>query len=74
MGGLWAKVKGVFGRIGTGIKKGYNWIKDHFSTIKDVADKAKEFVPDKYRPAVDTALDKGFGTADKVFTTFGNIR
>ena len=38
MGGLWAKVKGVFGRIGTGIKKGYNWIKDHFSTIKDVAD------------------------------------
>lgn len=68
--GLWSKVKGVFGRIGTGISKGYNWVKDHFGQIKDVVDKAKQFVPEQYRPAVDTALDKGFGTANKVFTTF----
>ena len=69
--GLWSKVKGVFGRIGNGAKTAYNWIKDHMSTIKDVADKAKQFIPEKYKPAVDTALDKGFGTADKVFRTFG---
>lgn len=68
--GLWAKVKGVFGRIGGGIKKGYNWIKNHFSDIKDVAEKAKTFVPEQYRPTVDTALDKGFGTAGKIFNTF----
>ena len=69
--GLWSKVKGVFGRIGTGISKGYNWIKDHLSTIKDVADKAREFVPEQYQPAVNTALDKGFNTADKIIRTFG---
>lgn len=69
--GLWSKVKGVFGRIGSGISKGYNWVKDHFGQIKDIADKAKQFVPEQYRPAVDTALDKGFDTANKVFTTFG---
>ena len=71
MGGLWAKVKGVFGRIGTGIKKGYNWIKDHISTIKDVADKAREFVPDQYKDKYDEYSGKGFGTADKIIRTFG---
>lgn len=69
--GLWSKVKGVFGRIGGGIRKGYNWIKDNMSSIRDVADKAKQFVPEQYRSAADTAIDKGFGTADKVFRTFG---
>lgn len=69
--GLWAKVKGVFGRVGSGVKTAYNWIKDHLSDIKDVADKAKQFVPEKYKPTVNTVLDKGFGTADKVFRTFG---
>lgn len=68
--GLWSKVKGVFGRIGSGIKKGYNWVKSHFNDIKDVADKAKQFVPEQYQPAVNTALDKGFGTAGKIFNTF----
>ena len=69
--GLWSKVKGVFGRIGGGIKSGYNWIKDHIGGIKDVADKAKQFIPEQYKPAVDDAYNKGFGTADKIFRTFG---
>jgi len=69
--GLWSKVKGVFGRIGGGIKKGYNWIKEHLGTIKDVADKAKEFIPEQYRDKYDEYSSKGFGTADKIIRTFG---
>jgi predicted DNA-binding WGR domain protein len=69
--GLWSKVKGVFGRIGGGIKKGYNWIKDHFSTIKDVADKAKEFIPEQYRPGYSDAVDKGSEFAKRIFQRVG---
>lgn len=69
--GLWAKVKGVFGRIGGGIKQGYNWIKDHLSTIKDVADKAKEFIPEQYRDKYTGVIDKGYDTANKVIRKFG---
>lgn len=65
--GLWSKVKGVFGRIGGGIKSGYNWIKDHMDAIKDVADKAKQFVPEQYRDAI----DKGTNMADKFFQRVG---
>ena len=69
--GLWAKVKGVFGRIGGGVKKAYNWVKDHIGGIKDVADKAKVFVPDKYKDKYDEYSGKGFNTADKIIKTFG---
>ena len=69
--GLWAGVKGVFGRIGSGIKSGiktaYNWIKDHMGLIKDVTDKAKEYVPEEYRGVI----DKGTDMADKIIRTFG---
>lgn len=65
--GLWSKVKGVFGRIGKGIKSGYNWVKDHFGDIKDAADKAKQFVPEQYRDAI----DKGTGMAEKFFQRVG---
>ena len=37
--GLWAKAKGVFGRIGRGIKKGWNWLRDHKDKIADIATK-----------------------------------
>ena len=64
--GLWGKVKGVFGRIGGGIKKGYNWIKDHFGQIKDVTDKAMEFVPGQYKPAAMDAYNKGIDVAGRL--------
>ena len=69
--GLWAKVKGVFGRIGGGIKQGDNWIKDHLSTIKDVADKAKELIPEQYKDKYTDVIDKGYDTANKVIRKFG---
>ena len=64
--GLWSKVKGVFGRISGGIRKGYNWVKDHFGQIKDVADKAMEFVPQQYKPAVTDVYNKGLNAAGKL--------
>jgi len=69
--GLWSKVKGVFGRIGGGIKKAYNWVKDHIGTIKDVADKAKDFIPEQYRDKYTDVVDKGYDTATKVIRKFG---
>ena len=69
--GLWANVKGVFGRIGRGIKSGiktaYNWIKEHMDVIKGATDKAKEYIPEEYRGII----DKGVDTADKIIRTFG---
>lgn len=69
--GLWSKVKGVFGRIGGGIKKAYNWVKDNMSAIKDVADKAKVFVPEQYRDAYNKYSDQGFNKANEVIRAFG---
>lgn len=69
--GLWGKVKGVFGRIGEGIKKGYNWVKRHLGDIKDTADKAKQFIPDQYQEKFSGVFDKGYDTANKIINTFG---
>lgn len=69
--GLWSKVKGVFGRIGQGIKKGYNWVKEHLGAIKDVADKAKQFVPEQYRDKYSGIIDKGYDTANRLVSTIG---
>lgn len=65
--GLWGKVKGVFGRIGNGIKTGYNWVKNHIDDIKDVADKAKNFIPAAYREQFKDIIDKGYDGANKIF-------
>lgn len=35
--GLWNKVKGVFGRIGHGIKSGWNWLRNHKDKIQQIA-------------------------------------
>lgn len=69
--GLWGKVKGVFGRIGQGIKTGYNWVKDHLTDIKDIADKAKNFIPEQYRGGYDAAINKGYDAANKIFQRVG---
>ena len=69
--GLWSKVKGVFGRIGSGIKQGYNWVKEHLNDIKDVADKAKVFVPEQYRDAYDKYSDQGFNKVSGIINKIG---
>ena len=57
--GLWAKVKGVFGRIGRGIKKGFDWLTQNKEKIKETADKVIDVVPDKYKGKLTGLRDKG---------------
>lgn len=47
--GLWSKVKGVFGRIGGGVKKGWDWLTKNKDTITTIADGAASFLPNKYQ-------------------------
>ena len=47
--GLWSKVKGVFGRIGGGLKKGWDWLTKHKETIGTIADGAASFLPEPYQ-------------------------
>lgn len=68
---FWSKVKGFLGRVGGGIKKGWNWLtgnKDKMlkaaSTVADtIADvtgntRAKEAL-DKYTPVANDLISKG---------------
>ena len=57
--GFWGKVKGVFGRIGKGVKSGWNWLSGHKDEIKDVLDAAQQFVPADKQQFVSGLRDKG---------------
>ena len=69
--GLWGKIKGVFGRIANGIKHGYNWVKDHITGIKDVANKVVNVLPDNYKDPARTITDNAFNTFDKIRGVIG---
>ena len=69
--GLWNKMKGVFGRINAGAKKAYNWVKNHLNTIKEVSDKAADFIPEQYKGGYDAARGKAFDTFDKMRNVLG---
>ena len=56
--GLWSKVKGVFGRIGNGIKKGFDWLTKHKDTITTIADGAASFLPTQYQATYGEAKNK----------------
>ena len=51
--GLWAKVKGVFGRIGSGIKNVASKVWENRDKIADVANAV---LPEQYRGAVNTGM------------------
>ena len=57
--GFWGKVKGVFGRIGKGVKQGWDWISGHKDQIKDVLDTAQQFVPADKQQYITGLRDKG---------------
>lgn len=57
--GFWGKVKGVFGRIGGGIKKGWNWLTGHKDQIDQVLDAAQQFVPADKQQFVSGLRDRG---------------
>ena len=63
--GFWGKVKGVFGRIGKGVKSGWNWLSGHKDQIKDVLDAAQQFVPADKQQYVTGLREKGGQIYDK---------
>ena len=64
-------MKGVFGRIAGGIKKGYNWVKNHISNIKDVANKVVDVLPENYKNDARTITDNAFNAFDKIRGVIG---
>lgn len=57
--GFWSKVKGVFGRIGSGIKKGWNWLTKHKDTIADVVQKGVDVVAPQHSQQAKDIISKG---------------
>lgn len=57
--GFWAKAKGVFGKIGRGIKSGWNWLTQHKDTISDVAQKATDLIAPQYSDVTRGVIQKG---------------
>lgn len=72
--GFWSKVKGVFGRIGSGIKKGWNWLTKNKDTIADVVQKGVDVVAPQYSDRTRDLINKGqdlYGRIDGVTRKFG---
>lgn len=72
--GFWSKVKGVFGRIGSGIKKGWNWLTKNKDTIADVVQKGVDVVAPQYSDRTRDIINKGqdlYGKIDGVARRFG---
>lgn len=67
--GFWGKVKGVFGRIGKGIKnvatKAYDWISGNKDKIKDVANTLNENFGGQNKDKFQGWIDKGSQGVDK---------
>ena len=77
LGRFWNKVKGVFGRIGKGVKKGvgwvadkakkaYGWAKENIPKIADTARKVLNVLPqNKYTDKAKDIVNSGEGTFNK---------
>lgn len=63
--GFWSKVKGVFGRIGSGIKKGWDWMTTNKDKIVDTLNTASEILPDQYKGQAQDLIRKGSGYIDR---------
>lgn len=72
--GFWSKAKGVFGRIGSGIKKGWNWLTKNKDTIADVVQKGVDVIAPQYSDRTRDIINKGqdlYGRIDGVTRRFG---
>lgn len=63
--GFWSRVKGVFGRIGSGIKKGFNWLVNNKEKVADTLNTASQFLPDKYKGQAQEYIKRGSEYIDK---------
>ena len=57
--GFWSKVKGVFGRIGRGIKTGYDWINRNKEKVKEAVSDAADIITPQYAEKVRQGLNTG---------------
>lgn len=72
--GFWSKVKGVFGRIGNGIKSGWNWLTKNKDTIADVVQKGVDVVAPQYSDRTRNIIDRGqdlYGKTDAAMRRLG---
>lgn len=72
--GLWAKMKGVFSRIGSGIKKGFDWLRGNRDKIQQAAETAQQFVPQKYQEKFSQAIGKGNEILDRATSIYDRMR
>lgn len=68
---FWSKVKGFLGRVGGGIKKGWNWLAGHKDKVLNAANQVADTVAnvtgdtrakealDKYTPVANDIISKG---------------
>ena len=73
--GLWSKVKGVFGRIGGGIKTGWDWLTRNRDKIQQAAEVVSDLVPDKYGDKIKYGMAKGeqtYGRASDLMDRYGS--
>ena len=57
--GFWAKAKGVFGKVGRGVKSAWNWLTQHKEAISDVAQRATDTFAPQYSGNVRDVIQKG---------------
>lgn len=72
--GLWSKVKGVFGRIGHGIKSGWNWLTNNKDKIAQAAEAVSDIIPGAYGDKIKQGISKGeqlYGKADELMDKYG---
>ena len=73
--GLWNKVKGVFSRIGSGIKnfatKTYDWLTNNKDKIKDTANVLNEKFGGQYKDKINDIITKGGTYTDKATDLLG---
>lgn len=67
--GLWAKMKGVFSRIGSGIKKGFDWLSQNRDKIKTITDTAQQMIP-----GASQYITKGEGILNKGLDAYNRFR
>lgn len=63
--GLFNKVAGVFGRIGRGMRKAFDWLGNNRDKITSVTDTVGQFIPGQYRENYDKYIKSGNNIIDK---------
>ena len=72
--GLWSKVKGVFGRIGHGIKSGWDWLTTNRDKIAQAAEAVSDIIPGAAGDRIKQGIAKSeqlYGRAEDIMDKYG---